>query len=64
MARGSLCRGVENIVVSQGTIGRENLLARAAGSERLQYPLQPFPLFSWFHVGLNLQVTSPNWQHL
>jgi len=34
MARGSLCRGVENIVVSQGTIGRENLLARAAGSER------------------------------
>ena len=36
MACGSLCYGVENIMVSQGAVGRENLLASVASSKRLK----------------------------
>ena len=39
MACGSLCRRMENVMISQGTIGRENLLASAAGSKRLKNAL-------------------------
>jgi hypothetical protein len=43
MAGGGLGHGVENIVVSQTMIGRENLLAGAARSYGPKNAIQPFP---------------------
>jgi hypothetical protein len=47
---------MEDVVVTEGVVGRENLLARAPGSYGLENAVQLVSQFFWFHITSNLSV--------
>jgi hypothetical protein len=50
---------MENVVVGQCAVPRQNLLAGTTGGDCLKNALQPCPEFFWFHIGPSISVAMP-----
>jgi len=51
-----LCYGMEDVMVTEGAVSSENLLARAPGGYGLKNAVQLFPQVFMFHMRFNRSV--------